>query len=92
MLQVDKLACELSTAPLAPFFGFKRVFAFYLQVDVLTAVPSICRLSLKIFFYMYVYGRSYGAFLLAKAPRGTKLNHVISSLLFYTVAEGSLAF
>ena len=65
---------------------------FFIASGRLDSRPVNLSTFAKNIFYMYSLWASYGAFLLAKAPRGTKINHVISSLPFYTVAEGSLAF
>ena len=92
MLQVDKMACELSTAPLAQKFGFTRVHAFLLQVGFLTAVPSFCRLSLKIFLHVCLWEKLWSIFI-GQSPMWYKIkSRDILSLPFYTVAEGSPAF
>ena len=74
------------------FFGFKRIHAFLLQVDALTAVPSFCRLSLKIFFTCMSMGEVMVHFYWS-AHLVTKIKSRDSFLCrSYTMAEGSLAF
>ena len=61
-------------------------------MDALTAVPSICRLSLKIFFTCVLNGRVMERFYWLE-PHVTQIKSRDFSLRqFYTVAEGSLAF
>ena len=68
MLQVDKLACELSTAPLA-LFRVSAYTRFFIASGRLDSRPVILSAFAENIFYMYVYGRSYGTFLLVRAPR-----------------------